>query len=227
MKTHVIRGLVKKDWYCLRTYLVKQIGLLTVMYLILGFVLKSMSMLPAMLILGVTMSLTTAFSLDETSNWNAYALTMNVTPRQLVAEKYVLFYCAMLGLGLSTSLIAGGLDALLFADTESHAEMMMLGLGGGVAVMLIYALVTAIDIPLFFKLGIEKSRLPMTLTFVIPFVIIFPTAQYWGPLLEDAFDAMSLPVLVGAIGGGLVVVIALAVLISYRVSVSIMEKKEF
>ncbi len=227
MKTHVIRGLIKKDWYCLRSYLMKQIGLLTGMYLIIGFVMKSMSMLPAMLILGVTMSLTTAFSLDETSNWNAYALTMNVTPRQLVAEKYVLFYSAMLGIGLGASLIAGVLDALLFADSDSHAEMLMIGMGGGVAVMLIYALVTAIDIPLFFKMGIEKSRLPMTLTFVIPFVIIFPTAQYWGPLLEDAFDAMSLPVLVGAIGGGLVVVIALAVLISYRVSVSIMEKKEF
>lgn len=227
MKTHVIRGLVKKDWYCLRTYLVKQIGLLTVIYLIIGFVMKSMSMMPAMLILGVTMSLTTAFSLDESSNWNAYALTMNVTPRQLVAEKYVLFYCSMLGIGLTASLIAGGLDALLFADTESHAEMLMIGLGGGVAVTLIYSLVTAVDIPLFFKMGIEKSRLPMTLTFIIPFIVIFPTAQYWGPLLDDALDTVSLPTLLVAAAIGLVVFIALAILISYRVSVSIMEKREF
>lgn len=45
-KTHVMRGLILKDWYGLRSYLVRQVGLVLAMYVVLGFVLKSMSMLP-------------------------------------------------------------------------------------------------------------------------------------------------------------------------------------
>lgn len=53
-KTHVMRGLILKDWYGLRSYLVRQVGLVLAMYVVLGFVLKSMSMLPAMMVM-VTM----------------------------------------------------------------------------------------------------------------------------------------------------------------------------
>ena len=55
MKTHPIFGLILKDFYSIRGYLIRQIGLLLVIYLIIGVAMKTMSMLPAMLMLGVTM----------------------------------------------------------------------------------------------------------------------------------------------------------------------------
>lgn len=61
MKTHPIFGLILKDFYSIRGYLIRQIGLLLVIYLIIGVAMKTMSMLPAMLMLGVTMSLISIF----------------------------------------------------------------------------------------------------------------------------------------------------------------------
>ena len=53
-KPHVMRGLILKDWYGLRSYLVRQMGLVLAMYVVLGFAMKTMSMLPSMMVM-VTM----------------------------------------------------------------------------------------------------------------------------------------------------------------------------
>ena len=90
--------------------------------------------------------------------------------------------------------------------------------------MLIYSLMAAVDIPLFYKLGVEKARLPMTLTFVIPFIAIFPTISYWGPWLEG-LDYAAVPWVLAA--AAVLALAALCVYISYRVSVNILENKEF
>lgn len=94
-KTHVMRGLILKDWYGLRSYLVRQVGLVLAMYVVLGFVLKSMSMLPAMMVMVTMMGMLSAFSLDDTCHWNGYACTMNITARQLARARYALYYGTM------------------------------------------------------------------------------------------------------------------------------------
>lgn len=230
MKTtsHPILGLLLKDWYSMRSYLLRQLGLLTLVYVVLGMTMKTMSMLPAMMIMGTMMGGLTAFSLDDACQWNGYACTMNIAPRQLVKARYLMFYGSLSIVAVATSLLSGVLDALLFSGNEDRMENFFVGMAGGLAVLVIYLLILAVDIPLFYKLGVEKSRMPMTLTFVLPFIIIFPTAQYWGPLLEG-MDLSSLP-LGPTLATGIAVVVlavALTVFLSYHFSVGILEKKEF
>ena len=224
MKTHPIFGLILTDFYSIRGYLIRQIGLLLVIYLIIGVAMKTMSMLPAMLMLGVAMSLISIFSLDESSRWNAYALTLPITPRDLVISKYLIYYGGMYAVGLLASLFSAAVDTVLFHNGEDAVENLILGVGGGLAILIIYSLVTSVDIPLYLKLGIEKSRIPTTLTFLVPFVAIFPTVSYWGPWLANMdWSSVNWPVVI------LIALAALAVivLVSCRVSIRIMEQKEY
>lgn len=224
MKTHPIFGLILKDFYSIRGYLIRQIGLLLVIYLIIGVAMKTMSMLPAMLMLGVTMSLISIFSLDESSRWNAYALTLPITPRDLVISKYLIYYGGMYAVGLLASLFSAAVDTVLFPNGEDAVENLILGVGGGLAILIIYSLVISVDIPLYLKLGIEKSRIPTTLTFLVPFVAIFPTVSYWGPWLANMdWSSVNWPVVI------LIFLAALAVivLVSCWVSIRIMEQKEY
>ena len=95
---------------------------------------------------------------------------------------------------------------------------------GGAAVLVIYSLMVAVDIPLFYKMGGEKARLPMTLTFVVPFIAIFPTISYWGPWLDGLnFDAVPWVLVAAAV----LALVAACVYLSYRISVRILESKEF
>ena len=84
-KPHVMRGLILKDWYGLRSYLVRQMGLVLAMYVVLGFAMKTMSMLPSMMVMVTMMGMLSAFSLDDMCHWNGYACTMNITARQLLS----------------------------------------------------------------------------------------------------------------------------------------------
>ena len=224
MKTHPIFGLILKDFYSIRGYLIRQIGLLLVIYLIIGVAMKTMSMLPAMLMLGVTMSLISIFSLDESSRWNAYALTLPITPRDLVISKYLIYYGGMYAVGLLASLFSAAVDTVLFHNGEDAVENLILGVSGGLAILIIYSLVISVDIPLYLKLGIEKSRIPTTLTFLVPFVAIFPTVSYWGPWLANMdWSSVNWPVVILIALASLAVI----VLVSCRVSIRIMEQKEY
>lgn len=224
MKTHPILGLMLKDFYSIRGYMIRQIGLLLVVYLIVGIAMKTMSMLPSMLMLGVTMSLISIFSLDENCHWNAYALTMSITPRDLVVSKYLIYYGGMYAVGILSSLFSAGVDILLFSSGEDAVESLVMGVGGGLAILVVYSLVIATDIPLFLKLGTEKSRIPMTLTFLVPFVAIFPTVSYWGPWLADLdYNSVNWPLVILIA----LVILAVIVVLSCLISIRIMEKKEY
>lgn len=223
-KPHVMRGLILKDWYGLRSYLVRQMGLVLAMYVVLGFAMKTMSMLPSMMVMVTMMGMLSAFSLDDMCHWNGYACTMNITARQLARARYAMYYGAMACVTLVSAVLAYGLELLLFAGGQSNAEIFLAGFGGGAAVLVIYSLMVAVDIPLFYKMGVEKARLPMTLTFVVPFIAIFPTISYWGPWLDDLnFDAVPWVLVAAAV----LALVAACVYLSYRISVRILESKEF
>lgn len=64
----------------------------------------------------------------------------------------------------------------------------------------------------------------MTLTFVVPFIAIFPTISYWGPWLDGLnFDAVPWVLVAAAV----LALVAACVYLSYRISVRILESKEF
>ncbi|MFQ7003247.1 MAG: ABC-2 transporter permease [Ruthenibacterium lactatiformans] len=84
-------GLMLKDMYSLRTYFLKQLALMTVLYLAISVgLMKNFSFLSPMLTMSVVMMLISSFSVDEASSWDSYALTLPVTPRAIVGAKYLL-----------------------------------------------------------------------------------------------------------------------------------------
>lgn len=70
-------GLMLKDMYSLRTYFLKQLALMTVLYLAISVgLMKNFSFLSPMLTMSVVMMLISSFSVDEASSWDSYALTL-------------------------------------------------------------------------------------------------------------------------------------------------------
>ena len=160
-------GLMLKDMYSLRTYFLKQLALMTVLYLAIPVgLMKNFSFLSPMLTMSVVMMLISSFSVDEASRWDSYALTLPVTPRAIVGAKYLLFYGALLGTGVIASVLCGVLDSF----TYRNGFLEIAASTGGVIV--VYMLVTVFMLPLFFKLGAEKARVAMTLCFILPFLLI-------------------------------------------------------
>ena len=130
-------GLMLKDMYSLRTYFLKQLALMTVLYLAISVgLMKNFSFLSPMLTMSVVMMLISSFSVDEASRWDSYALTLPVTPRAIVGAKYLLFYGALLGTGVIASVLCGVLDSF----TYRNGFLEIAASTGGVIV--VYMLVT-------------------------------------------------------------------------------------
>ena len=173
-------GLMLKDMYSLRTYFLKQLALMTVLYLAISVgLMKNFSFLSPMLTMSVVMMLISSFSVDEASSWDSYALTLPVTPRAIVGAKYLLFYGALLGTGVIASVLCG-----------------------------VYMLVTVFMLPLFFKLGAEKARVAMTLCFILPFLLIVWGFSWLGDGAAAFVESLPWPMI--ATVGGLILVLLCA-----------------
>lgn len=213
-------GLILKDLYSMRSYFVKQMGLMALVYLLISVaVIKSVALFAPMMVMSVMMMLISSFSFDETAKWDAYALTLPLSPRSIVGARYLLMGGMLLGFSAVIAALCCAVDAFTFQDGAAT----VLGSTAGVAVS--YLLVSLIVMPLFYKLGVEKARVAMILCFIAPFMLIVWLAEY---LQNSGFDVtvffsgVSLPVLVA---GGVLLLAALCVG-SYLLSVKFYAEKE-
>lgn len=214
-------GLILKDMYSLRSYFVKQILLMAVIYLIISVtIIQSFGFFAPMMVMSVMMMLISSFSFDETAKWDTYALTLPLSPRSIVGAKYLLMLGAMVSSSAVILLICGVGDALVYQ--EGIVEMA--GTTAGIAIT--YLAMSFLVMPMFYKMGVEKARVAMILTMVAPFMLIVGGVSY----LENAgfdFDALfasvSLPMLAV---GGVLLLIALGVG-SYLLSVKFYSEKEY
>ncbi len=210
-------GLVLKDYYNLRSYLLKQAGLMALIYGVVGFSVKSMSIVAPMMIMSMGMMVVSSFSVDEASHWDSYALTLPVSSVEIVRSKYVLF----LGSITLAALVAGALG--IFIDSFTfHEGFAPIAAAAGVSA-LIYFLMCVITLPIFFKMGVEKARILMTLCFMIPFFIITFGAQYLAENNIPLPSAGQLKLLAVAA----VIATLLLCYVSYLLSLKFYNAKEF
>lgn len=213
-------GLILKDFYSLRSYFLKQIGLMAVIYLMISVgVIRSLAFFAPMMVMSVMMMLISSFSFDETAKWDAYALTLPLSPRSIVGARYLLMTGMLLVSGVVIAAVCCAVDAFTFKDGAGE----IIASTAGVAVS--YLLVSLIVMPLFYKLGVEKARIAMIVCFMAPFMLIIWLAEY---LKKSGFDVsaffgrMSLPALVA---GGALLLAALGAG-SYLLSVKFYAEKE-
>lgn len=211
-------GLILKDFYSLRSYLLRQMGLMALVFLCIGFFLKSFSFLSPMLVLVVMMSMISSISVDDSAHWNSYALTLPVSAEQIVGAKYVVFIGGMCATGVLGTAVCALCDALTFHE---GARAIIFNTA---AVLLVYYLVCCLALPMLIHFGAEKGRIYMTLIFMIPFLAFVFGSQFF-----DSMTTLPEPSSTQIFFYCVIALFVCAILgvISYSVSVKLFRAKEY
>ena len=167
-----MKGLLLKDLMNLK----KQSLLLLVVivfYLALSFASQSISVFGTMVTVMCAMLPITAMSYDERAHWDRYALTMPLSRRDLVVEKYLLGLLMLLG-SLGLSLLVQAVAGLPFGEALASSL-------SSLTVGLLFQLLT---MPVMFKLGVEKGRVAMLAMIFIPALLIMLLPKEMESLLD-------------------------------------------
>ena len=207
-------GLVKKDLLMIKGN-IRQVILFLVVFLILAFQENNIIVIVPVFV--SMMVFITTFSYDEYNKWDAYAISLPVSRKNIVKAKYVASIILWAIALLVTVVITGIMG--LFEQNINYFEMFGMILGCVFSIVLL----EAIMFPLIFKFGVEKGRIGL-------FVGVFAIAGLLGFIftgidLENANGFIEIFNEYYYILLPLVAVILLV--ISYYVSKRIYLKKEF
>ena len=207
-------GLVKKDLLMIKGN-IRQVILFLVVFLVLAFQENNIIVIVPVFV--SMMVFITTFSYDEYNKWDAYAISLPVSRKNIVKAKYVASIILWAIALLVTVVITGIMG--LFEQNINYFEMFGMILGCVFSIVLL----EAIMFPLIFKFGVEKGRIGL-------FVGVFAIAGLLGFIftgidLENATGFIEIFNKYYYILIPLVAVILLV--ISYFVSKKIYLKKEF
>lgn len=215
-----MKGLILKDLYTLRQ--MGKIYLICMVCLVIwGLVTDNPTVLSSLLLVYGLMLLITTASYDEASHFNRYALTLPLTPKKLVQAKYLfalLLFTVMVTLGI---LVGAGMLAVLGAKAEmGYGEL----LASTCSISCIYLMTIVFILPCIYKFGVEKSRFLFVATYLLVFAgfaLLFSidNMKTWLSGLSDR-GFLS----IGAVFGALAVV---GLIVSYHISIRIVENKEW
>ena len=223
----MIKGLLKKDLYNLASY--KTTLIIVVLFCGIA-IIGTDAIYWGSVVIGIIVGMISlsTFSYDEMSKSNKYILTLPVTRKEIVLEKYVLAIGAtILGgiLGFIVTLLVGNVMNYLRPDNliDINIETLLATSVGG---MFGISLIQSIQIPSIFKWGAEKGRIQM---FIVLFVLVIIGAIA-GFLLKQAGLSVDIEELENILNNfGLVALILLSCLmyfISYKISYKIYKNKE-
>ena len=208
-------GLIKKDLYVLKGY----IGTL-VLFLLCFSALAIQT--PSMLFIGLMvlpyMAMTVTFSYDQNANFNSYALTLPITRREIVKEKYMLLIGALLLMFLLTVLLTG---TVTYFQTGSVSIMKIASIPFGTFLTMLS--ISLFQYPIIYKIGLEKGRI---YTIIIA-AIIAAIAGILGTQIGNTGMNSELILLFQKYGlWAIACIVLVGYYISYRMSVRILQKKD-
>ena len=209
-------GLILKDLLNLRKYM-KQLGLILILYIFLSINFKSPNYIIFMMILLTSMMIVTSMAYDESTKWDKYALTMPITKEDLVKSKYALL--VLLALSGSIISIIFGFIISKFIGVTNYKELLLTS--GGVALASLFLF--SILLPIIFKLGTEKARIFMMLIFAIPAILVTGLSSF----LKDLSIPMPTEEQIKYLGYVSPIIVLIFFVISYQISVYILNKKDF
>ncbi|MGN1033480.1 MAG: ABC-2 transporter permease [Intestinibacter sp.] len=216
-----MKGLLIKDILNLKNYM-KQLILIFILFTAYGIFMKNGTFVGAMVTMMLSMQVITTMSYDEYAKWDKYALTMNITRKDVVLSKYVFFImCIVVGILVG---VIGSLAINSFAGVPLSIEEI---LDISIIIPAIFSILFCIVIPIVFKNGAEKARIVMMAIFFIPAILIFLVAKIAQNSNIPMPDENTLDMLIKIAPVALVVLAVVACFISYRISLKIYYKKEF
>jgi hypothetical protein len=217
-----MKGLILKDFVNLKKN-AKIMAVLAVFYGIMALTMKDTGFFSAiftMLFAILTLSL---YSYDDMAKWDAFALTMPVSKENIVQGKYIMMLLLTF-IGFAFSLLFSVFTHLSVKSESLMSDIQNCGIAAAVVIFFY-----SITIPIITKMGVEKARLIFFMVYFIPFLLatmlkkIANEGQFTIPkgvlgILNTAaeYAYVIIPL-----------VLAAALLISYKISVRIYQKKEF
>ena len=206
-----MKGLILKDLLNLKSTF-KMLGAMIVFFAV-AFLREGNSFVFGIIILMFAMMVVTTISCDDLAKWDAYALTMPVTRKEMVLSKYLVMVL-LNTLGAVLSLIIGIVGSFLMNQSFDLEILVIVGL-----VYLIAFIFGSVIIPLIYKFGTEKARLMLFLCALIPTALFLLLEQFNVPLPTTGNPWIYLFLLI--------VFAVVGVVLSYLISLKIYTKKEF
>ena len=162
-------------------------------------------------------------SYDELDNGNAFVFSLPISRKTYAVEKYCFGLIMGLGAWLAVSVLATA--AGVARGQGSVKELLITAF----IVLPLVLFMLAVMVPVMLKFGAERGRIAMVICFAVVYLtiaLLAQSAEQWGTDFLPLLD--SLPEI--GIGAFLVILVAVTVLIlllSVRMSVGIIKKKEY
>lgn len=214
-----MKGLIIKDLCSISNYK-KQYALILAFMSVWSIFSKSFSFLAMYSILLGGMMVLSVMSMDEAVHFNRYALTMPISVKTLVKEKYVLV-CICIGAG---SLLALIVEAIAMSTPwyEGTAEWIMIN-----CLSSFFLIAYTITLPIIFKYGVEKARYAYMAVMLVMGAVIGISVYLTRNTTVMLFDGVPHLVDNLLLTGGLWIIDAIVLVISYQVSLKAVRNKEW
>lgn len=214
-----MKGLLIKDLCSISSYK-RQYALILVFMSVWAVLSGSFSFLAMYFILMGGMMVMSVMSMEEAVHFNRYALTMPISVKTLVKEKYVLV-CICIGAGSLLAIIVEGI-AMSTPWYEGTIEWIMIN-----CLSAFFLIAYTITLPIIFKYGVEKARYSYMAVMIVMGGVIGISVYLARNTTVMLFD--NVPHLVDnlLLTGGLWILDAIVLVISYQVSLKVVRDKEW
>ncbi len=217
-----MKGLLIKDFKLLKNMRNSMVLILLISVMMAAYTKKLSFIIMYLSLLGATFTIST-LSYDEFENGYAFLLSLPVTRRGYVKEKFCFGLILSVGAWLSGTVIAVAMEFV--RKTASVPDILM----EAITLLPSAVLLLSVMLPLRLKFGSEKGRIVMIGAAGLVFGLFYLAAKLGKELnlnlgaVEESLAGLGEGVMTAA---GIAVGIAI-LFISYRISISIMKKKEF
>ena len=203
-----MKGFLLNDLFSIRR-LLKSIAIVYLVFMVAWSAVGKPQM-PA-LMLGI-MSISymgNLFSYDEFYHWEKYQRVIPLSVRQVVLARYLSF-----GIAALVTLVLGLMYLLVMRVPLYEIGVILMG----TAAMQMYTI--SVTVPIYYKLGVAKSRLIQLL------VMLIPAGIFMGMITVLRKEFSEFTVGVELILGGVFLVLLIGIQRSVRISIRIVRKKE-
>ena len=220
-----IRGLLIKD-LCLMREIRKLLLIILFFTVIFIFNGTSSTFLTGYIMIIIAFLVGMTISYDEMNNGLAFLMTLPVTRRQYVAEKFI---CGLLSLflGFVYTMVVAVIQSMIGNSAPDLKESIMTAVLFAVIGVIVLSFSIAIDL----KFGAEKGRVMLLLGFMVIFFLFYMGVEFLErnfPEKKEAFLQWFNTIFEGSkIYPVCAVICAVVLLVSFFASCRILEKKDF
>ena len=201
-----MKGFLLNDLFSIRR-LLKSIAIVYLVFMVAWSAVGKPQM-PALGIMSISY-MGNLFSYDEFYHWEKYQRVIPLSVRQVVLARYLSF-----GIAALVTLVLGLMYLLVMRVPLYEIGVILMG----TAAMQMYTI--SVTVPIYYKLGVAKSRLIQLL------VMLIPAGIFMGMITVLRKEFSEFTVGVELILGGVFLVLLIGILLSVRISIRIVRKKE-